>query len=289
MACFGGIFRYCMRHPTRVLFISLLLVLVIASRFLFSSVPEEGHVHELNLMTGTLSQQLGRGTNKHLNRPGRVDQNSPERTKASKKREKDLSSETSEDHENLKSSANEVKVTILKVNAGERNENDLHRRRHKIPDRDRDIESEGNLSPFEEGIKNHEVGDSRTARRKIQHHNEPNTAKQNISVKRKQKGVQHLKEGSPPQEYNVLMTLAKVGQTSLLAQRFKHCLQSICVHSSVNLSFHILTDEVGKLICHDAFSQMGKVCNIRMNVTYYDVKKVAERVRPIVREIQVTK
>lgn len=75
--------------------------------------------------------------------------------------------EISEDFENLKLSVNEVKVIILKVNVGERNENDLYCWCYKILDRDRDIESEGNLLFFEEGIKNYEVGGSRIVRRKI--------------------------------------------------------------------------------------------------------------------------
>jgi len=83
------------------------------------------------------------------------------------------------------------------------------------------------------------------------------------------------------------MTLAKVGQTSPLAKRFKRCVLSICQHSSLKLSFHIITDTLGKLTSEDTFNEAGKVCKSGLNVTYYDVDKVSKAVEPITKEIQV--
>ena len=206
-----------------MLFILLLLVLVVASRFLFSSIPEQRDIHALNLLSGTLSQQLGRKTKPH----------------------------------------------------------------GKIYDSDTDAGK--NLSPFEEGVKNDKVALKKTAKGEIGIHHEHGNVIKNDNKKRKPNDQPKLKQGvGSSEEFNVLMVLAKVGQTSPLAQRFKRCLLSICMHSTVNLRFYVVADEVGKLICQRALSQARKASKIGINVTYYDVKRVAERVRPIVKDIQVT-
>ena len=223
MASVAGPFRYCMRHPKHMLFISLLLVLVAASRFLSSSAPEQRNIQALNLMSGTLSQQLGRKTKPH------------------------------------------GKIYDSNTNAGK------------------------NLSPFEEGVKNDKVALEKTAKGENGIHREHENVIKNGNKKRKPNHQPKLKQGAgPSQELNVLMVLAKVGQTSPLAQRFQRCLLSICMQSTVNLRFYVVADEVGKLICQRALSQARKASKIGINVTYYDVKRVAERVRPIVKDIQVT-
>ena len=223
MASVVGPFRYCMRHPKHTLFILLLLVLVVASRLLFSSVPEQRNIQALNLMSGTLSQQLGRKTKPH----GRI-----------------YGSGT---------------------DAGK------------------------NLSPFEEGVKTDKVALKKTAKGEIAIHRAHENVIKNDNKKRKPNHQPKLKQGvRPSQEFNVLMVLAKVGQTSPLAQRFQRCFLSICMQSTVNLRFYVVADEVGKLICQCALSQARKASKIGINVTYYDVKRVAERVRPIAKDIQVS-
>ena len=270
MASVVGPFRYCMRHPTRMLLILLLLVLVVASRFLFSSIPQQRNIHALNLMSGTLSQQLGSKT-KPSSRLDSDDKNSLEETRASKGRENDLSPQKSEGYK--KSRENEVQGRILTVD-NENSENNLGHDHRKIYHSDRGA-----------GKK---VALRKTAKGEIGIHHEHDNMMKNGSRKRKPNHQPKLKQGpQPSQEYNVLMVLAKVGQTSQLAQRFKRCLLSICMQSTVNLGFYVLADEVGRLTCQGALSQARKVCKIEIKVTYYDVKRVAERVRPIVKDIQV--
>lgn len=221
MASVVGPFRYCMRHPKHTLFILLLLVLVVASRLLFSSVPEQRNIQALNLMSGTLSQQLGRKTKPH----GRI--------------------------------------------------------------YDSGTDAGKNPTPFEEGVKTDKVALKKTAKGEIAIHREHENVIKNDNKKRKPNHQPKLKQGvRPSQEFNVLMVLAKVGQTSPLAQRFQRCFLSICMQSTVNLRFYVVADEVGKLICQRALSQARKASKIGINVTYYDVKRVAERVRPIVKDIQ---
>ena len=272
-----------------MLFILLLLLLVIVSRFLYSSVPEQQHVHELNLMVGGLSQQhRHKSDRKHP-----VNKNTLERGKApdietslkSDDREKGLSQEETGAMEN--SRANEVVKLIMLKGEEEKTENDLNRR--KIPDRDMfSHENEGHLSPFEGEVKDGELTEKKTREKIRNHFKQPDSLpEKNDSRKRKRSKQKKHKHSVPQQGYNIMMVLAKVGQTSSLAKRFKQCVLLICEHSSVNLSFHVLVDEVGKLTCEDTFSQAGKVCKKGLNVTYYNVREVAEKVQPVIQDIQV--
>ena len=115
-------------------------------------------------------------------------------------------------------------------------------------------------------------------------------ASKNLAVnngKEKNKRTKDSKSVLSQQENNVLMTLAKVGQTSPLAKRFKRCILSICKHASIKLLFHIITDTLGKRTCEDTFNEAGKVCKGGLNVTYYDVDEASKKVEPITKEIQV--
>lgn len=240
-------------------------------------------------MAGGLSQQHGHKNNRKLVLP--ADKNTLKREKAPEietslkgnDKEKGLSQDASDEIEN--SSLNEAK---LKLKADdEKTENDLNRR--KIPDSDRVHGNEGHLSPFEGELKDRELTEKKKTREEI--HNQEKQPdsfpEENDNENKKRSKQKKHKHSFPQQGNNILMVLAKVGQTSSLAKRFKQCVFSICKHTSVNLSFHILVDEVGKLTCEDTFSQAGKVCKKGLNVTYYDVRKVAGKVRPIIEDIQV--
>ena len=239
-------------------------------------------------MAGGLSQQHGHKNNRKLP----ADKNTLEREKAPEietslkgnDKEKGSSQDASDEIEN--SSSNEAKLTMLKAD-DEKTENDLNRR--KIPDSDRVLGNEGHLSPFEGELKDGELTERKKTREEI--HNQEkqpdSLPEENDNESKKRSKQKKHKHSVPQQGNNILMVLAKVGQTSSLAKRFKQCVFSICEHTSVNLSFHILVDEVGKLTCEDTFGQAGKVCKKGLNVTYYDVHKVAEKVRPIIKDIQV--
>ena len=310
MAVTTGLIRYCMRHPVRILVIGLLLVLVIASRFLYSSVPENQPIQEINLMAGNLAQQhrlkimdkkqtpaantLQEGhpifsvINAQKNALAMADSNRSQ----PKKEEGDLSQISVE-----KSTENKIS---LKEAKDEKSENDLNRR--KIPDNDRQKSNAGQLSPFESETNDEEEGERRAfleEKALVSDHNKSgwkvtkqngNDADDSLVVNKdrgKKTDKKDLKSDLLQQENNILMILAKVGQTSPLAKRFKRCVLSICEHSSIKLTFHIITDTLGKLTCEDTFNQAGKVCKSGLNVTYYDVEKVSKKVEPITKEIQV--
>lgn len=291
-----------MRHPVRILVIGILLVLVIASRFLYSSVPENQHIQEVNLMAGSLAQQhhLKNIDNKQNPAANKLQENHSAENSAVekansngsqlKRKENDLSLISVE-------KSNENKISLKEAN-DEKSENDLHR--HKIPDSDR-VQNNAGQSPFES-----ETNDEEVARRKsfleekalVNDNNKSGKiAKQNgkkaadsLAVNksgRKKSERKDIKSALSEQDNNILMILAKVGQTSPLAKRFKRCVLSICKHSSIKLSFHLITDTLGKLTCEDTFNEAGKVCQSGINVTYYDVDKVSKKVAPITKEIQV--
>ena len=294
----AGLIRYCMRHPTRVLFILLLLLLVIASRFLYSSVPDQQHAHELNLMAGSLSQQHGHKNvrkqpyepqPKKQTRTGiPVDKNTLEQTAKVdntfkvKEKERDLSQKANEGIDNSKTNG-----AIIIEGSDEKSENDLSRR--KIPDVDRLRESAGNLLPFEAAAedKHDEEFTERKLTRERDNRNRDAQRDSLPAVKRNGNRKLSRQKNVPQQEYNILMVFAKVGQTSPLAKRFKRCVLSICEHSTVNLTFHLITDKVGKLTTENTFNQAAKVCKSGLNVVYYDLVEVAKKVRPITKEIQV--
>lgn len=298
-----------MRHPVRILVIGLLLVLVIASRFLYSSVPENQHIQEVNLVAGNLAlQHRLKNIDKKVQNSANTLQgkhpisslNNAEKSALAmadsngsqpKKQENDLSQVSLEKFD-------ENKISLKEAN-DENFENDLNRR--KIPDNDRLHKSAGQLSPFES-----ETNDEEVAKRTAFLEEKALVSDQNKSGKvSKQNGKEaedslaankdrgkksekkDLKSDSSQQENNILMILAKVGQTSPLAKRFKRCVLSMCEHSSVKLTFHIITDTLGKLTCEDTFNQAGKVCKSGLNVTYYDVDKVSKKIEPITKETQV--
>lgn len=210
-----------------------------------------------------------------------------------KKQESDLSQISVE-----KSTENKISLKDAK---DEKSENDLNRR--KIPDNDRHNSNAGQLSPFESETNDEEEEERRAfleEKALVSDHNKSGkVTKQNGNdasaddslVVNKDRGKKtdkkDLKSDLLQQENNILMILAKVGQTSPLAKRFKRCVLSICEHSSIKLTFHIIADALGKLTCEDTFNQAGKVCKSGLNVTHYDVEKVSKKVEPITKEIQV--
>ena len=192
----------------------------------------------------------------------------------------------------------EIKIRLQEAD-DEKAENDLKLR--KIPDDGILLKKSGQLSPFELEANVEEVAKKKANLKekallsdlnksdKDTKQNSEGTS-ENLGVKEskeKENRKKHSKSGLSQQENNVLMTLAKVGRTSPLAKRFKQCILSICKHSSIKLSFHIITDTLGKLTCEDTFNEADKVCKIGLNVTYYNIDEVSSKVEPITKEIQV--
>lgn len=312
MAAASSLVRYCMRHPARILVIGLLLVLVIASRFLYSSVPEDQPIQELHLMAGNLAQQhrlknIDRKQNS-LQSENKLDTDSL-RILPVKNGEKSASTLNDSNDSQLKGKetdssqtslpkSKEIKIRLQEAD-DEKAENDLTLR--KIPNDGILHKNSGQLSPFEfeanvEEVTKKKVDVGEKALPSDLNKSGKNTkqnsqrANENLAVnkgKEKKNRKKDFKSGLSQQENNVLMTLAKVGQTSRLAKRFKRCVLSICKHASIKLSFHIIADTLGKRTCEDTFNEAGKVCKNGLNVTYYDVDKVSKKVEPITKEIQV--
>ncbi|PFX23850.1 Xyloside xylosyltransferase 1 [Stylophora pistillata] len=311
-----------MRHPTRILVIGLLLLLVIASRFLYSSVPEQQNAQELNLVAGSLVQHVPKNIgwkqnqvqrenakklqqslpsmNDNRNTPSMVDFN---RSKLKKKEDnltKKIKGGGEDDSKVISEAENKIR---LKEEEIEKAENDLDHRKLQNKGLKKDLQHDNKAqhSPFESEVSYHDeelIKKTTLLEEKslVPDQKEPeNVSKENHSDnfngnKNGGKKKSEKKVATPivsqQNENNILMILAKVSQASSLAKRFKRCVLSICEHSSINLTFHIITDKVGKLTCEDTFSQAGKVCNQGLSVTYYDVDNVSSKVKPITKEIQ---
>lgn len=295
-----------MRHPARILVIGLLLVLVIASRFLYSSVPEDQPIQELNLMAGNLAQQHRlKSTDKkqsHIHNENKLDSDSLPSLPVKNDEKSDSTLNDSNDRhfkrkKNDLPKSNEIKIRFQEAD-DEKAENDLKLR--KIPDDGIVHKNSGQLSPFELEANVKEVAkkkanleekallsDLNKSGKDTKQNSEGTSENLGVKKRKEKENGKKYKSGVLQQENNVLMTLAKVGQTSPLAKRFKQCLLSICKHSSIKLSFHIITDTLGKLTCEDTFNEAGKVCKIGLNVTYYNIDEVSKKVEPITKEIQV--
>lgn len=288
------------------------MVLVIASRFLYSSVPEDQPIQELNLMAGNLAQQhrlknIDKKQN-HLQSENKLDTDGL-RILPVKNGKKSASTLNDSNDSQLKKKETDSSQTSLPKSKeikkrlqeadDEKAENDLTLR--KIPNDGILHKNSRQLSPFEFEANVEEVtkknadveekallSDLNTSGKNTKQNSQ--RASKNLAVnngKEKNKRTKDSKSVLSQQENNVLMTLAKVGQTSPLAKRFKRCILSICKHASIKLLFHIITDTLGKRTCEDTFNEAGKVCKGGLNVTYYDVDEASKKVEPITKEIQV--
>lgn len=160
-------------------------------------------------------------------------------------------------------------------------ENDLNRQ--KIPDINKNHENAGNVlfskvAKKDEGLPRTKVSqEEREQMHKAQH--------DNLAVRKNRK--KSRKHDPSRHKNNILMVLAKVGQTSPLAKRFKRCIKSICAYSTIHLTFHIITDNLGKLTSDNTFDEAAKMCRNGLNVTYYDVSEVVKKVQPVIKDLKV--
>lgn len=159
-------------------------------------------------------------------------------------------------------------------------ENDLNPQ--KIPDNEKNHENTENALFPKVAKKDEELPQTKISQEKGKQMHEARHDK--VTVRKDRKKSQ--KHDPSRQKNNILMVLAKVGQTSPLAQRFKRCIKSICTHSTIHLTFHILTDNLGKLTSDNTFNEAAKVCRNGLNVTYYDVGEVVKKVQPVIKDLK---
>ena len=75
----------------------------------------------------------------------------------------------------------------------------------------------------------------------------------------------------------------------LFVYRFKHCIASICKHSSIGLTVHIFANSFGKSETSQILEVLAAKCVNGFNVKFYDVDEVLENVLPSVNLIKVSK
>lgn len=86
-----------------------------------------------------------------------------------------------------------------------------------------------------------------------------------------------------------VMQLKAANNGYLYAYRFKHCIASICKHSSIGLTVHIFANSFGKSQSSKILEVLAANCVNGFSVKFYDVDEVLEIVLPSINVIQVSK
>ena len=74
----------------------------------------------------------------------------------------------------------------------------------------------------------------------------------------------------------------------LFVYRFKHCIASICRHSSIALTLHIFANSMGKRESSRVLESLAPSCSKGLMVKFYDVDEVIENVLPSINLIKVS-
>ena len=74
----------------------------------------------------------------------------------------------------------------------------------------------------------------------------------------------------------------------LYVYRFKHCIASICKHSSIGLTVHIFANSFGKSQSSKILEVLADNCVNGFSVKFYDVDEVLENVLPSINVIKVS-
>ena len=74
----------------------------------------------------------------------------------------------------------------------------------------------------------------------------------------------------------------------LFVYRFKHCIASICRHSSIALTLHIFANSMGKRESSRVLESLAPSCSKGLKVKFYDVDEVIENVLPSINTIKVS-
>lgn len=85
-----------------------------------------------------------------------------------------------------------------------------------------------------------------------------------------------------------VMQLKAAKNGYLFVYRFKHCIASICQHSSVGLTVHIFANSFGKSESSKILEVLAANCVNGFSVKFYDVNEVIENVLPSINVIKVS-
>jgi len=86
-----------------------------------------------------------------------------------------------------------------------------------------------------------------------------------------------------------VMQLKAANNGYLYVYRFKHCIASICKHSSIGLTVHIFANPFGKSQSSKILEVLAANCMNGFRVRFYDVDEVLENVLPSINVIKVSK
>ena len=86
-----------------------------------------------------------------------------------------------------------------------------------------------------------------------------------------------------------VMQLKAANNGYLYVYRFKHCVASICKHSSIGLTVHIFANSFGKSQSSNILEVLAANCINGFRVKSYDVDEVLKNVLPSINVIKVSK
>ncbi|XP_031570277.1 xyloside xylosyltransferase 1-like [Actinia tenebrosa] len=92
-------------------------------------------------------------------------------------------------------------------------------------------------------------------------------------------------EDFPVGEYNILLTLVNMAPSSDLATGMRKCLKSICRHSSIKITVHVVVDDIGEMVVQDFFKTMKGKCR-ESEVVYHNVGSLTRQLQPITKVLQ---
>ena len=85
-----------------------------------------------------------------------------------------------------------------------------------------------------------------------------------------------------------VMQLKAANNGYLYVYRFKHCIASICKHSSIGITIHIFANSFGKSQSLEILEALAANCVNGFSVKFYDVDEVLENVLPSINVIKVS-
>ena len=85
-----------------------------------------------------------------------------------------------------------------------------------------------------------------------------------------------------------LPVLSQAAENSQLIERFKTCVASICEHTSVNLSFHIVADRDSWVVAKKIFHHLVTTCQQHFDVKYHNVQRIAEELKSVTEMLRVS-
>ena len=85
-----------------------------------------------------------------------------------------------------------------------------------------------------------------------------------------------------------IMQLTEGPVKKRLVYRFQQCMASICQHSSIGLTMHILANSMGKDESKKVLDDLAAKCLNGLNLKFYDIERIVQKLLPSIDIIMVS-